>query len=440
MKALYKITTILAVILLIGFAMPASALAPEHEITAQSVILIDAQTGQLLYGRDMHLQLYPASITKIMTGLLAMENYSPNKIPVVSESAMDFMSESSHIALTPGEEIPMDSLMYALMLPSANDAANVIAEHIAGNQEAFARMMTERVMEIGAFNTNFTNAHGLPDDGRHYTTAYDMALITREAIRNPAFLHYFGTRRQTIPATNKQPEERNFTNQNFMLLPDQRWAYYTYAIGGKVGFTGAARHTISSAAYRDGRTLIAVVMGCGHDERFHYTRELFEFGFESFTLISLEDTVLTPAPVPLMYGDMVIGEATFFLPDEKLTMLVPNGIGEEALVYSHNLPDYMQKDEPVTASVSITVNGAPGVMLDIPLTKHITVWEYAPTFTALSGDTNRQEAVRDGDFYLLWIIPILIAMAALFVYVDALKRKRARIRRMRNRRTGRWMS
>ena len=153
----------------------------------------------------MHTQMYPASITKILTVLLGIENGRlQDKVTMSREAVFSITRGSSHIALTDGEEITLEQALYAAMLPSANDASNGIAEHISGSIEDFAVLMNKRAREAGAINSNFVNPHGLHDE-EHVSTAYDMAMITRAALRNDTFRQIFGTVRYTIPPTNKQP-------------------------------------------------------------------------------------------------------------------------------------------------------------------------------------------------------------------------------------------
>ena len=351
----------------------ASALSAE-DISAETAVLIDAETGQVLFDKGMDERMHPASMTKIMTGLLVMESCGLDEIVTVTEEAISFPYEVSDIALVPGEELSVDSAMYAMMLPSANDAANALAEHVAGTQAEFAMLMTERSKRIGAMNTNFSNAHGLPDR-LHYTTAYDMALITREAIKNSAFIKYFGTTRHTIPATNLQPEERPFTNLQYMLLPDM-WVYNPDVIGGKVGYTEPSGHTMSTAATKDGRTLICVVMKCGVDEKFYDTQTLLDYGFDSFNPMSIPASKLSGFTIPVLESGINVGEASFSA-EKSLHILAPLGINETDIRYQCNLPEFIENGDEPTASVTLYIPGAiaddlPELQMVIPLKMRIT--------------------------------------------------------------------
>ncbi len=160
---------------------------------------MDAETGQVLVEKAMHKHMYPASITKIATCLLAMERGNPSDIVTVTdEGVFAVPRNTTHIALTGGEQLTLEQLEYAMMVQSANDAANAIAIHLSGSVEAFAQLMNERAAQLGAQDTHFTNANGLPDDA-HVTSAYDMALLTRQAMTHPEFASLAGTQSYEIP-------------------------------------------------------------------------------------------------------------------------------------------------------------------------------------------------------------------------------------------------
>lgn len=356
----------IATLVIGGLPLPVSALSAD-EVTAESACLIDADTGQVLFGKDAHTRRHPASTTKVMTGLLVMEQFSPTDRLTVSADAVQIPYNSSHVALAPGEELSIDSAMYALMLPSANDAANALAEHAAGSVENFAERMTQRARELGARNTTFTNPHGLPDE-RHLTTAYDLSVITQAAIKNPAFLTYFGTARHTMPPTNLQEQERPFTNQMYMLLPDMEWCYNPAVIGGKTGYTDEARHTMTSAAKQQGRTLVATVLGCGIDQKFDDTQLLFDYGFDAFHQVAIPPSKLEGLSVPIVQEGETVGEATFTAA-AGATILLPNGMEADAIQYRYNLPSTVEKDSGETgASVTLTVEGMPDLVMELPLT------------------------------------------------------------------------
>jgi D-alanyl-D-alanine carboxypeptidase (penicillin-binding protein 5/6) len=329
----------------------------ELELKSQTAVLMDMDTGQVLYSKDMHRRIYPASTTKVLTALVVAENARPYEVVTVNQSAVDTITwDSSHIALTQGEQFTVDSGLYALMLPSANDAANALAEHVAGSQEAFAAMLNARAQEIGALNTHFTNAHGLHDDN-HYTTAYDMALITRYAMQNELFRTYFGTPRFTMPPTNKN-HQRPFTNYQYQLVRETGY-YDPSVLGGKVGYTKEAKHTMTTVAQRGDRTLVCTVMGSPkRGDKFDDTEQLLEFGFSEFIPYSIPRESLSGLQVPVMEGELVVGSATFYA-DCDYSVLLHNSLGPEDVKVVFPEPQVLTVDSPMECCITIEAPTSP---------------------------------------------------------------------------------
>ena len=271
-----------AVILSAGvFAVQPSA---GLQIKSEAAVLMDGDTSQVLFEKNMNEKLYPASITKIMTALLALEKCKLTDTVTMSHDAVfSIGSDSSSIALDAGEKITLEQALYALAIASANDAANGIAELVSGSMDDFANLMTSKAKELGALNTNFVNAHGLPDES-HYTTAYDIARITMSAVKIPEFIKIFGTVSYEMPPTNKQKETRYLNRQNSMLTGGFK---YDGVIAEKTGWTGDAGYTYMAAAKRNGRTLIAVVMKSKTEaDRWADAGAMFDYGFDGLTPVS----------------------------------------------------------------------------------------------------------------------------------------------------------
>jgi len=268
--------------------------APEG-ITAGAYVLMDATTGQVLIEKNMDQQLYPASITKILTALLAIENTNPDTVVTVSADATiidkaDY-SDSMNIALSAGENMRIEDLIYATIIESANDAANCLAEAVSGSVSEFAKLMNERAVQLGAKNTNFVNPHGLPDE-EHVTTAYDMAQITRFAITNEKFVDVFSTIIYEISPTNKKDEVRTIST-GFSMLKRSDPNYYEGIIGGKTGYTVPAGYTGVAVAKRGDITLIAVVLGStSGSNRFSDLAGLLDYGFDNFTKTPITTTTV----------------------------------------------------------------------------------------------------------------------------------------------------
>lgn len=274
-----KTATLLAVCLFLLPLMTVTVWAApkKNELASVAAVLMDADTGEVLYGKKPDKKMYPASITKILTGLLVVESCELSDTASVSAGAVKLPRGYVHIALQAGDTIGVDDAMYATMVASANDAANVLAEHAAGSRKKFIRLMNERAAQIGATHSNFTNPSGVPSKN-HYTTAYDMALITREAIRNRDFLRYFSATAHTLPSFNTQTRETEIKNAQYMMQKE-RDEYNALVIGGKIGYTKQAGYTMCTVAEQDGRTLICVVMGSTQTGRFQDTELLLEYGY-----------------------------------------------------------------------------------------------------------------------------------------------------------------
>ena len=258
------------------------------EVVSPNVIVMEASTGTVLYDCDSLEAHYPASITKIMTTLIALENSDLNDIVTFSDAAID-NTEGSGIARDYGEQMTMEQWLYAVMLASANECAYAVAEHVGGTIENFVAMMNEKAKELGCQNTHFANPHGLHDEN-HYTCCYDMALIARAAYQNETFRIIVGTARYTIPPTNKHAEQTDLQNHNEMLYPFQTNKYvYDGCTGGKTGYTNAANSTLVTYAERDGMTLICVVMNTQSPNQWLDSRNLFDYCFDNFQLFNIAE-------------------------------------------------------------------------------------------------------------------------------------------------------
>ena len=265
---LIPVTLIILIVLLVFFNDLAVASPPE--VSAATAVVIDGETGQVLYDKHMHIQRYPASITKILTAIAALEEGNPDDLVTVSRNAA--YQEGSSIYLEEGEKIPLKDLLYGILLASGNDAAVAIAEHIAGSVAEFAELMNEKAQKMGAQNSNFLNPSGLPETG-HYSTAYDLAVIMRYALQNETFAEITATRHKTISWAGKD-WGRGLRNHNKLL-----WSHPD-ATGGKTGYTRAAGRCLVSSAARDGREVVAVVLNSPND--WHDNTRLMDYGLDNF--------------------------------------------------------------------------------------------------------------------------------------------------------------
>lgn len=315
------------------YAEPASP-----NIHAPAAILMDSSSGRILYGKNIHDKKFPASITKIMTAILALERGHLEDIVTASPAAIfSIERDSSNIGILIGEQMTLNDLLIGLLIASANDGANVIAEHIAGSTEEFIKLMNQRAKELGALNTQFTNANGLHHD-IHYTTAYDVALIARYAMTIPKFREIVKLDCYEMEPTNKYKEKRYFANTNHLVNKYRATNGYNYfyapAIGIKTGYTSQSNHTLAAAAKKENTELITVVLDAMLDASQYYsyidTINLFEYGFKNFskqTIVKAEDFI-DEVMVNYAKKDQ---KYVILLADRDLSALLPNNINKESL-------------------------------------------------------------------------------------------------------------
>lgn len=326
----------------------------EDQLYAASAILIEASTGQVIFEKSPDVVMYPASTTKILTALLALEYGDLDQMCTVSENAITFYEDDvTTIDLRAGETVPLRELLYAALVKSANDAANVIAETIGGDMTTFVAMMNQKAAELGCDSTNFTNANGLHNDF-HYTTARDMARITQEAMKNETFRQMVATLNYTIPATN-QMRSRSFSNSNrLMVAPTAEKAnkyYFPEAIGVKTGTTSMAGYCFVGAAEREGVELISVLFFTGENARWADTIKLMNYGFSQYVSVtpidlynmnpitvdtknfSLEDTNMGRLPLTCVAQDASNTTKIIATPDE-VELMAANLKGTMLFEYS----------------------------------------------------------------------------------------------------------
>ena len=256
-------------------------------VGAQGAILMEANTGTILYEKNIHEKLYPASTTKIMTCLLAIENCSLDEMVTFSSSAVFGIEPgSSNAGIDVGEQISMEECLYIILMYSANEVTAGVGEHIAGSMDAFIDMMNQRAKELGCLNTHFNNSNGLPDE-EHYTTPYDLALIAKEFYKNETLRKISSTSFYTVHPTATQPDQWDMQNHHKLC---KRLPYeYDGFIGGKTGYTNVARQTLVSGAERNGMRLICVVMKEESPYQFTDTVALFDYGFNNFTRFNVAE-------------------------------------------------------------------------------------------------------------------------------------------------------
>ena len=260
-------------------------------IDTGSVYLMDSRTTKPLYTKNENTKMYPASTTKIMTAILTLENCDLDEVVTASYNAVASIPEGYSTAdIQVGEQLTVEQLLELLLVHSANDAGNVLAEYVGGSIDSFVSMMNTKLNELGLNDTHFTNAYGLQDDN-HYTTAKDMAFLMKYCLQNETFRKISGQASCAIPATNMH-EPRKYDSTNQLLIAGNEY-YYQYVFSGKTGFTSEAKHCLVTAAYNNDLELICVVLG--NDDRFNVTRSLYEYAFSNYELRNVinENDVVT---------------------------------------------------------------------------------------------------------------------------------------------------
>lgn len=258
MKKIIAIINILILILIIAFSKTVYA-TNEPTIYSEGAVLIEASTGNVLYEKNSNEKLYPASTTKILTAIIALEKCSLDESATASKTAIYTIPSGYAIAdIQVGEKYTIEDLIKVMLVHSANEAANVIAEHIAGSTEEFAKLMNEKAKEIGCENSNFVNSNGIQNEN-HYSTAYDMALIAKYCMKNEKFREIISLEKCELPSTEIHSEPRVFKNSNSLMDKSDKY-YYEYCIGGKTGYTKEAKNCLVAISKKDNMELISVVL------------------------------------------------------------------------------------------------------------------------------------------------------------------------------------
>lgn len=254
-------------------------------IYSEAGIVMDADSGAILYAKNIDNPHYPASITKMLTGLVAIENNELTKMVTVTPDDYNFLKRGdNHIGLKKDEQITMEDALHGTLLASGNEVAHAVASNTEGGYENFIKLMNEKAKELGCQNSNFVNSHGLHDD-EHYTSARDMALIGSACFQNEDFMRITGSREYTIPTTNVTNETRTIAQHHKMMF-SWRSQYYEYCVGGKTGYTDKALNTLVTLASKDGMNLVAVVLRThGTGNTYNDTRAMLDYAFENFSKV-----------------------------------------------------------------------------------------------------------------------------------------------------------
>lgn len=327
-------------------------------LSCGSAILLDSKTNKILFGKNEQQKMYPASITKIMTAILTLENCTLNDKIVSSYNAvMSIPDGYSTAKIQIDEELTIEQLLQLLLLHSANDAANVLAEHVGGSIESFVSMMNTKANELGLKNTHFTNTFGMHDDN-HYSTAYDLAILMKYCMKDENFRKICGLASCAIPVTNKF-DTRLYTSTNELIVPNSN-SYYSYTTAGKTGFTSQAKHCLVSTAYKNDLELICVVLGVDDSyTRFSESKQLFEYGFQNYSIQNIleKDDIATNITIDngskdTKYLDLIVSDniSALLKNNESIANLTPE-------IKINNYVSAPIKEGDIVGEISYTIDG-----------------------------------------------------------------------------------
>lgn len=422
------------------------------QVSAQSAILMDVNTGVILYSKNIHERLYPASTTKIMTTLLAMENGNLDDMVEFSHDAVfSVPADGSNMGMDEGESISLEECLYGIMVASANEAANAAGEYVSGSIEDFVTLMNERALEIGCTDTHFVNPNGLHDP-QHYTSAYDLALISSLFFRNEMLCKISNTARYHFEATATQPDDF-YKNNKHQLINGE--IPYDGILGGKTGYTDDSRQTLVTCAEQNGMRLVCVVFKEESPTQFTDTVELFDYGFHNFQVQNIsenEEKYNIESTGFLQIGNDVFGSSKPILSiDTESYVIIPNTISFQDL---DSEIDYSQSDENRIAGIEYSYHGmyVGNAYLNL-VTDNASSYEFDTEMTSTDISVEKTEAepeaeaeTQDTIFINIKKVLIIILVAAAIVItifmVHALvtngrtaKRRNSRIKRKQRRRS-----
>lgn len=419
------------------FAPAASALDEPPLHSAKAVVLADMDSGRLLYEMNKDEQRSPASLTKIMTVMLAVEALERGEVSLdemvtaQADCLAGLNTDSSTSGIQPGEIISYQDLLYCAMVHSANEACNILAHRVSGSVPAFVELMNRRAAELGCTSTHFSDPNGLSNEN-HYTTAYEMYLITREALEHPLFAEICNTRGYDMAATNLS-QARSFANSNALITADSEYGssyVYPAAAGVKTGFTQLAGYCLVSTAEKDGVRLLAVVMGCdgwlnaGIDEyeNFTDTISLYNWAFSNFSYRQAVSSLSTVTRVEVENAVETDAYASL-RPQNDVTLLLPKDLNLESVELSPTI--YTEKlVAPIEAG---TVLGRAEILIDGRSYGSVDL------INALKVELSRKEFVNrrvHETFSSPWIIVLIVVLAILAIgYLTLVLRYRAQRRK-----------
>lgn len=396
------------------------------ELTAGAALLTDLDSGMVYLSHNADSKVYPASLTKIMTTLLAVEAIEhgdaalTDQVTASGNCLAGLDEDSSTADIVPGETMSLENYLYCAMVASANEACNVVAEHISGSIEAFVARMNERAQALGCTGTHFTNVHGMPDEN-HYTTASDLTRITTEALSHPLFAQICSTPTRTVPATNKS-DARELQNTNGLINADSpmyKGYFYEYAKGVKTGHTNDAGYCLVSCAEKNGIRLLCVVLGCPATTRangttsygnFSDTLKLYDWVFSNFSRRDIVGTSELVGEVPVALARDT--ESVTVRPQESISAVLPDDL--DLSTFTREIVIYSERDgETLSAPVS-----AGDVLGEMTISKDGVTYGTVPLIATVDVELSHGAFLRAG-LRAVFTNPIVIVALLLVLALAA---------------------
>lgn len=398
------------------------------DVHAEAALLVDMNTGAVLLAKNENQKMYPASTTKILTAILTLEKSNLSDVVVASEEAIaPITNEHSQLGIVPGEELTVEQLLYALLVQSANDAANVLAEHVGGSIRGFVDMMNARARELGAVNSNFANPHGFHDPN-HYTTASDLALLARHAMKNETFREIVATKTYDLPPTNKCEKTRKLSNTNHLVSKYRNTSlFYQYATGIKTGHTDESGDCLVASATKGDINLLSVILGCENENEkdkaysFTDTTALFQHVFDNFKYHKIASTSEVVADSSVYEAKKRI--RVTLGPAQNVEMLLPNNTDPNQIQAETALNEKIAapiQQGQVLGRITYTLNGKTLISTDLVALNEVERDEIIHVINSILG-------FLLNPFVLIPLIVILL----LLIYININRRKRRKQRRSR---------
>ncbi|MDO4438861.1 MAG: D-alanyl-D-alanine carboxypeptidase family protein [Eubacteriales bacterium] len=395
---------------------------PDEEITAGAAVVMDADTHTVLYGKEMNKQCFPASITKLLTALIVAEECSLDEVVTVSETALQNMEAGAVVAyIKPGDKLTVRDCLYGMLFRSANDIANVLAEHVSGSVEAFSEKMNEKAKELGCNSSNFVNPSGLTST-EHLTTAYDMALIGASCMDNKILMQLWNEESYKMHGISEKPDGFTVTVGHKMLRKENEY-YDERVTGGKTGFISASGNTLVTFAESNGRRLVAVCLQDKNPEHYLDTKALLDFGFNYFFNKDSSELIKYDEIEKQLINDKIIEAGKNNLSTDKTPFVtLPNGADLEQVKwdYDYNLPGYAPENAVAKMSAEYQ---------SYPVGEYYLLNDRESDLVITDMPEEKSEGKGISLAVIIFLVIILSLAGGAFMYVSSVRRREADKRR-----------